>query len=143
MRSLRLAIGALGVAAGLFGVWSLRAVDRSDWPSLLSYLVGGVLVHDVVLAPVVVGLGVLTVWLVPAAWRAPMVVAMVVWGGLTVMAVPVLGRFGALPDNPTLLDRPYLATWAVGTLLVLVAVTVAGAVAGPVVGAVRARRVAR
>ena len=121
MRILRLAIGALGVAAGLFGAWSLREVDWADWPSLLSYLVGGVLVHDFVLAPVVVGLGVLSAWRAPAAWRAPMVVALVVWGGVTVMAVPVLGRFGALPDNPTLLDRPYLATWAVGTVLVLVA----------------------
>jgi len=135
MRILRLAIGALGVAAGLFGAWSLREVDGADWPSLLSYLAGGVLAHDFVLSPVVVGLGLLTAWLAPSAWRAPLAVALVVWGGLTVMAVPVLGRFGALADNPTLLDRPYLATWAVGTLLVLVAVALAGAVRARRVGA--------
>jgi hypothetical protein len=50
------------------------------------------------------------------------------------MAVPVLGRFGALSDNPTLLDRPYLASWAVGTAVVVLAVAAAGVL--------RARRVA-
>jgi hypothetical protein len=30
-----------------------------------------------------------------------------------VVAIPVLGRFGARPDNPTLLDRPYLTGWLV------------------------------
>jgi len=132
---LRLVLGVSGVAAGLYGVWSLRAVEWADWPSLLAYLVGGVVLHDVVLAPVVVGIGVLAARLAPAAWRAPMVVGLVVWGGLTVMAVPVLGRFGALSDNPTLLDRSYVASWAVGTVLVVLAVAAAGVL--------RARRVAK
>jgi hypothetical protein len=134
MRALRLGLATLGVAAGLYGVWSLREVDRGDWWSLLVYLVGGVVVHDFVLAPVVVGLGVLAARVAPAAWRAPMAVALVVWGTVSLMAIPVLGRFGALSDNPTLLDRPYLSSWAVGTALVLAAVAAAGAV--------RARRVA-
>jgi hypothetical protein len=124
----------LGVAAGLYGGWSLRGVERDEWPSVLAYLGGGVVLHDFVLAPVVVGIGVLAARLAPTAWRAPMVVGLVVWGGLTLMAVPVLGRFGALSDNPTLLDRPYLASWAVGTAVVVLAVAVAGVL--------RARRVA-
>jgi hypothetical protein len=128
------ALAALGLGAGLYGVWSLREVDLGDWWSLLAFLGGGVLVHDVVLAPVVVVLGVLAARLAPAAWRAPMAVGLVVWGSLTIMAIPVLGRFGALADNPTLLDRPYLASWAIGTALVAVAVALTGVV--------RARRVA-
>jgi hypothetical protein len=36
--------------------------------------------------------------------------------------VPTLGRFGATADNPTLLDRDYLAGW-----LVFAAIVVAGA----------------
>ena len=134
MKALRLALGMLGVAAGLYGAWSLRAVERADWPSVLAYLGGGVVLHDFVLAPVVVGIGVVAARLAPTAWRAPMVVGLVVWGGLTLMAVPVLGRFGALSDNPTLLDRPYLASWAVGTALVVLAIAAAGVL--------RARRVA-
>jgi hypothetical protein len=134
VRALRLALGILGVAAGLYGGWSLRGVERDEWPSVLAYLGGGVVLHDFVLAPVVVGIGVLAARLAPTAWRAPMVVGLVVWGGLTLMAVPVLGRFGALSDNPTLLDRPYLASWAVGTAVVVLAVAAAGVL--------RARRVA-
>ena len=134
MRALRLALGILGVAAGLYGGWSLRGVERDEWPSVLAYLGGGVVLHDFVLAPVVVGIGVLAARLAPAGWRAPMVVGLVVWGGLTLMAVPVRGRFGALSDNPTLLDRPYLASWAVGTAVVVLAVAAAGVL--------RARRVA-
>lgn len=135
MSALRLVLGALGVAAGVYGAWSLRGVEWADWPSLLAYLAGGVVLHDVVLAPVVVGIGVLAARLAPSSWRAPMVVGLVVWGGLTLMAVPVLGRFGALSDNPTLLDRPYLASWAAGTAIVALAVAAAGVA--------RARRVAR
>jgi hypothetical protein len=134
VRALRLALGILGVAAGLYGGWSLRGVERDEWPSVLAYLGGGVVLHDFVLAPVVVGIGVLAARLAPTSWRAPMVVGLVVWGGLTLMAVPVLGRFGALSDNPTLLDRPYLASWAVGTAVVVLAVAAAGVL--------RARRVA-
>jgi len=35
------------------------------------------------------------------------------------VAVPVLGGFGARPDNPTLHDRPYAAGWLVVAALVL------------------------
>ena len=133
MKGLRFTVGAFGIAAGLYGAWSLRKVDWSDWASLLTYLVGGVVAHDFLLAPIVVAIGVLAARLVPDSWRAPMVVGLVVWGGLTVMAIPVLGRFGALAANPTLLDRPYLTSWLVGTALVVVAVAVTCAV--------RARRV--
>jgi hypothetical protein len=51
----------------------------------------------------------------------------VVWGGVTLMAVPVLGRFGARPDNPTLLDRPYLGTWVALSVVTLAVVATAGA----------------
>ena len=34
-------------------------------------------------------------------------VGFVVLGSVTLLAMPVLGRFGARPDNPTLLDRDY------------------------------------
>ena len=36
-------------------------------------------------------------------------------------AIPVLGRFGARHDNPTLLDRNYVAGWALVAGLTLLA----------------------
>ena len=53
---------------------------------------------------------------------------------VTLATVPVLGRFGALPDNPTLLDRPYLAGWSV-----LAGLVAAGVVAATVARARRRR----
>jgi hypothetical protein len=83
------------------------------------WLGGGVVLHDLVLAPAVIALAVLGVALLPGWARPAAAAATVVLGSLTVMAVPVLGRFGARPDNPTLLDRPYLAGWVVCAGLVL------------------------
>ena len=48
-----------------------------------------------------------------------------VLGSVTLLAVPVLGRFGARADNPTLLDRPYTAGWLLLAGLVLTSVVVA------------------
>ena len=66
--------------------------------------------------------------LLPSPVRAPAAVALVVVGTLTVVAVPVLGRFGAREDNATLLDRPYLGSWLVLLAVAALAVAVAGVV---------------
>ncbi len=47
-----------------------------------------------------------------------MVAGFVVLGSATLLAIPVLGRFGERPDNPTLLDRNYTAGWLVLAALV-------------------------
>jgi hypothetical protein len=49
-------------------------------------------------------------------------VLLVLLGAITVVAVPFLGRFGALPDNPTLLDRDYTTGYAVLVGLVVLGV---------------------
>lgn len=124
MRAGRLALGAAGVAAALYGVLRLLRLPSEQVLAVLVWVAGGIVAHDGVLAPVVVGLGlaatVLSRWLRPS-----LVVLLVVLGPLTLVAVPVLGRFGARPDNPTLLDRPYVAGYAVlvGLGLVLAALS--------------------
>jgi hypothetical protein len=121
---LRVAIGALGVLAGLYGGWLLltRGHDLLD---VALWLAGGVVLHDAVLSVVVVALGVLAVRLLPVAARAPAVAGFVVLGSATLFAIPVLGRFGARSDDPTLLDRNYWAGWLVLAGLTLVVVAVA------------------
>lgn len=128
VRVLQLVIGALGVGLLTWGGWLLLGLGAGQWLSVGLWLAGGVIGHDALLAPVVVVLGVLTVRLVPAAARAPLAVALIVWGSITLLAVPVLGRFGALPDNPTLLDRSYQMSWWVLSAVVVVAVAVASVV---------------
>ena len=59
-------------------------------------------------------------------------------GSVTLLAVPVLGRFGARPDNPTLLDRDYALGW-----VVLAVLTIAGVAVATYVGARDARKGSR
>lgn len=119
--------GAVGVALAAYGVGLL--LSRQDFDRLVGvavWLAVGVVLHDLVLAPVVVLAGLGVARLVPPVARAAVAVGAVVLGSVTLMAVPVLGRFGARADNPSLLDRPYWAGWAL--LVVLTAAAVAGAV---------------
>jgi hypothetical protein len=125
--SVRVGLGAVGVAVAGYGVLRLLELGWSNLVATVTWLAGGVLLHDVVLAPatiVVCALAVLA--LRSRAWRAAAAGGLVVLGTVTITAIPVLGRFGAKPDNPTLLDRPYVAGWLVLAALVLVASVVVG-----------------
>jgi hypothetical protein len=122
----RIAIAVVGVVLGAYGAWLL--FSRQDLDQLVSaavWLVVGVVLHDAVLAVVTLLLAAVVLRLLPGPARAPAVVAFVVLGSLTLLAVPVLGRFGARPDNATLLDRDYTTAWSVLAALTVVAVAVA------------------
>lgn len=126
-------IGGLGVVLGAYGAWlALTRQDAGQLVEIAAWLAAGVVLHDVVVAGVVLAGVALGRRVLPGPWQAPATLGLVVWGGVTLMAVPVLGRFGARADNPTLLDRPYLASWA--------ALTVAAVLVVAVAGLVRARR---
>ena len=125
-------VGLAGLPVAGYGVW--LAFSRQDLDQVLDvgvWLLAGVLVHDVLIAAVGLLVG-LVVLALPTSVRAPATVALVVVGSLTLVALPVLGRFGERAGNPTHLDRPYLAAW-----LILVAVVTLGVV---VVGVVRSRK---
>lgn len=121
---MRTVVGALGTALVLYGGW-LLVTRGHDLVAVAVWLVAGVVLHDGVLAVLTIALGGLAVRLAPAPARAPLVVGLVVLGSTTLLAVPVLGRFGARPDNPTLLDRDYTAGWLVLAGLTALAVVVA------------------
>ena len=126
VRVARRALGALGVLVAAYGVYLLLGQGLDNLVGTLVWLVGGLVLHDGVLAVatlVVVWLG---VRVVPARHRSAVAAALLVLGTVTLTAVPVLGRFGARADNPTLLDRDYLAGWLV--LVAVVAVVTAAAV---------------
>ncbi len=131
----RLVLGALGVAAGLYGAWMLLDDPFADLVNVVVWLAAGVVLHDFVLAPSATALGWVTRGRIPDQVRGPVVVGAVVLVSVTLVAIPVLGRFGASPGNPTLLDRDYVAGWAQVAGLV-----VAGVLAAVVVRTVRRRR---
>jgi hypothetical protein len=127
VRSARLAIGAAGIVLGLYGAFLLLSrQDPDQWLEVGIWFGAGVAAHDVVLSALVVGVCLLGARLLPEPWRAPATIALVVWGTLTVVTVPVLTRAGARADNATLLDRPYVATWWTISAIVVVLVAAAG-----------------
>lgn len=122
----RIAIGAVGVLVAAYGAWLL--LSRQDLEQLRSaaiWLAAGVALHDAVLAPVVLVAGFLLSRVVPPVARAPIAAGAIVLGSVTLLAVPVLGRFGERSDNPSLLDRDYTTGWLVLAGLVVAAVVVA------------------
>ena len=122
----RLLLGALGVAVATYGGWLLLQEDLSDLVGTAGWLAGGVVLHDFVLVPLTLLLGLALVRLLPAGLRAPVAGGLVVLGTVTLMAVPVLGGWGANADNPTILDRNYPVGWLVvaGATMVVVALTI-------------------
>jgi hypothetical protein len=122
----RLLIGLLGLAMGAFGALRFLQLDLAGILDALLWLAGGVAIHDAVIAPLTIGLTVLATRVVPRSARLRITVGLVVLATVTTTAVPVLGRWGARPDNPTLLDRGYLGGWLVFAALVLLAMLLSG-----------------
>jgi drug/metabolite transporter (DMT)-like permease len=123
----RIGLGALGVVVGLYGAYlflSRQQESRQLW-SAAKYLVGGVVLNDAILAAVLLAIGYVVVRVLPQVVRAPVVVGGVVLGSTTLLAIPVLLSYGRKPDNPTLLDRDFVAGWWVFASVVLVSVAVA------------------
>jgi hypothetical protein len=121
----RLALVIAGLALTAAGAVKLTRLGSGDVVAGLWWLFGGVVAHDALLAPLTIVVLYVTARVLPSWLRAPAAVGFVVIGTVTVSAIPVLTRFGARPDNPTLLDRNYVAGWLVFAAAVALAVGVA------------------
>ncbi|MEO3820608.1 hypothetical protein [Plantactinospora sp. B24E8] len=127
MRTTRVLLFVLGVAAVAYGGWSLRP----EFGSALPWLVAGPLLHDVLVAPLVGLVGLALARLVPHRRRRRWITAgLVASATLLLVAVPLLWRPAAAPPNPGLQDRDYLAGLTVWLTLLWVVVAVA-LLAGP------------
>jgi hypothetical protein len=111
---MRIVTGALGIVLMAVGATLLAAGGQIKDVAL--WLAGAIVLHDGIIAPLVLGIGLLLA-AVPA--RGAVRGALVVAGCLTMVALPVLLRPGR-PTNPSALPLDYLRNW----LLVLAAVAV-------------------
>ena len=125
MRTIRVVVALLGLGAASYGATLLLDLGVDNLLATLEWVVGGVAIHDGLLAPLSVVVGVVLVRATKGRMPAPVVVGALVLGTVTIAAVPVLGRFGARADNPTLLDRSYVAGWVVFAGLTILVVLVA------------------
>jgi len=125
MNAVRWSLGSIGVLVAGYGGWLLLTRQAGDQlVSAAQWLVGGVVLHDLMLAPALLVLAAVTARLVPRSARAPVAVLLVVVGSVTLMAIPVLGGFGRRVDNPSLLDREYVAGWLLLVTILVVVVAV-------------------
>ncbi|WP_405959879.1 hypothetical protein OG235_07885 [Streptomyces sp. NBC_00024] len=127
---LRVLTGAAGVA--LMGVGASLLLDVRDLTGVLVWLGGAVVLHDVVIAPLVLLVGLVAV---RAGGRGPVRGALLVAGALTAVALPVLLRPGK-PANSSVLPLDYPRNWQ----LALVAVATVTALLMAVRGTRRIRR---
>ncbi len=116
-------LSALAAMRGAFSVLRRASVDQVQWtlpttqdvPSLLAQATG-LSVSSLGLALSIAVSGVLVVWvLLPRAFRASGIRGDILWGGLIVGAVVVMGWFltgflGYLPEDPDTLQERYIGT---------------------------------
>jgi hypothetical protein len=119
---------ALGVPVMLFGVRGILVDARDTHPAELArWLVGAAVVHDLVLLPVVGGMGWALRRLTPGpAWPVVRAGAVAV-GTLALVTWPYAAGYGASAGNPSLLPRDYvlgpvLAAAAIAALTVVAVV---------------------
>jgi hypothetical protein len=101
---------AVGGAVGLFGLAGLLRDAAKTMPAVwLRWLVGLVLVHDLVLAPLVLLAGRRLRDRAPEAWRWPLQMGLVTSGVLILASVPVLVGAGrrTQPGNASVLPGNY------------------------------------
>ncbi|MFD7403464.1 hypothetical protein ACFV7R_12475 [Streptomyces sp. NPDC059866] len=120
----RLLLAVPGLAAIGFGIQQFVVrthPDLSDAREPALWLGGAVVLHDGLLVPTVLVLGLL----ISRARRLRPILrgALLTGGCLTLMALPLLLRPGR-PANPTVLPRDYWVSWSM-TLALTVAVTAA------------------
>lgn len=120
---------AAGWAVIAFGVRGILEHSLDTRPANLArFVVGGALLHDLVVAPLVILVGVLVVRTVPGRARAVVQGALIVSAILALFSYPLVRAYGLAANNPTSLPHNYTANllvvlgvvWAVAAAVVVV-----------------------
>jgi len=125
MRQWRYALVAAGVLLLVYGGARMVAEVPEALPGLALWMIGIVLIHDGLLAPLVVGIGWLLARAAPPRARRYLQAALIVGGLITIITIPLIVREGTQPPAKALLLQNYGANLAI--LLALVAAVNLGA----------------
>ena len=117
------AAGWVVIAVGLRGIFAHSLDTRPA--NLARFVVAGALLHDLLVAPVVVVLGVALARAVPSPARAAVQAALVISGIVALFSYPLVRAYGLAAHNPTALPRNYAgnllivlgAVWGVTALV--------------------------
>lgn len=113
------------IGFGLRGIFENSLDTRPA--NLARFVIGGALIHDLVVAPLVILAGVAVARTVPHRARSVVQGALVVSGVLALFSYPLVRAYGLAANNPTSLPHNYAANllvvlgvvWAVAALAVL------------------------
>jgi len=120
------AVGWAVIAWGLRGIFEHSLDTRPA--NLARFVVGGALLHDLIIAPLIIGAGVLLARAVPGRARAVVQGALAVSGIVALFSYPLVRGFGLAANNPTSLPHNYAAgllvvlggVWAVAAAIAVV-----------------------
>jgi hypothetical protein len=115
---------AVILGVGLRGILAHSLDTRPA--NLARFVVGGALLHDLLVAPVVIVLGVSLTRVVPARARAVVQAALVASVVIALFSFPMVRAYGLATNNPTSLPHNY----ARNLLVVLALIWVAAAIEG-------------
>ena len=99
------AAGWAVIGWGVYGIVS-NSVDTRP-ANLVKFVVGGALLHDLVVAPLAIVAGVLVARAVPSRVRAPVQAALAVTAIVALFAWPLVRAYGLAANNPTSLPHNY------------------------------------
>ncbi len=110
----------ISVGCGVIG-WALagviREADRTHPGSWATWVIGAALVHDLVVLPIVLLVGLALSTFLHRGWRGPARAALVIVAIVAAATWPTVARYGARADNPSVLPLDaarHLAVIAVG-----------------------------
>jgi hypothetical protein len=104
------AVGAAVMAFAARGI--LQDAGATNPPGLARWLIGGLLVHDLVVAPITTAVAIgLHRW-APAWWRGPVMVTLAGTAVLVLFSWPLLRGYGRRPANLSALPHDYGRTVA-------------------------------
>ena len=121
------ASAAAGWGVIAFGLWGIVSNSLDTRPANLArFVVGGALLHDLIVAPLVILLGVVVAKAVPGRARAIVQAALVISGTVALFSYPLVRAYGLAANNPTSLPHNYALNltivlglvWAVAAALV-------------------------
>jgi len=98
-------VGWVVIGVGIWGLFSHRLDTRPA--NLARFVVGGALLHDLVIAPVVLVAAVALTRLLPGRARATVTAALVITGVLALFSYPLVRAYGLATHNPTSLPHDY------------------------------------
>jgi hypothetical protein len=119
VRVIRIALGVVGVGGILYGIIRIFTDSKDTKPlALVKWLIGALLLHDVIIAPVVVGIGWLLARYVPDRARAFVQGGLITGGLISTIGLLLIWRQGkSSAKSLSLLQQNYAAH-----LLILLAI---------------------